>query len=312
MITAYYLCHGHWTVIPHQLEENFADMADCGFTAVAMSFDEGELAYARRGFEKQIALAKKRGLRCLVIPSRLGGRFAGTPFAPSMWLVTHPHCQVPDLPMWPMACVEPEEFVDWVTGFMTTLVTDYDLDGIIWDEPKRAAVVSHHPNTLRRYGPEPTPEQMEDGFVELLAGLTAHCLSIKPGLSVTVMMDTSGVNSEHFTDRACAILGIEYFGYDGPVSRGSRFHEKPSWMGIRIESAWERTVSECSRHGKKTYALIESFMMPASVMPEFESNLEQYLRNCKPDHLAIYYYGANNEAPEAVQEVTHRLMRKYL
>ena len=32
----------------------------------------------------------------------------------------------------------------------------------------------------------------------------------------------------------------------------------------------------------------------------------------RPDHLAIYYCGANNEYPEAVHEVTRRLMRTSL
>ena len=83
MITAYYLCHGYWTVIPSQLDENFRDMADSGFTSVAFSFSESEMCYSRRAFEIQVNMAKKRGLKCLVIPSRIGGRFAGAPLMPS-------------------------------------------------------------------------------------------------------------------------------------------------------------------------------------------------------------------------------------
>ena len=37
MISAYFLNHGHMTVIPHQLEDSFRDMVDCGFDAVAIS-----------------------------------------------------------------------------------------------------------------------------------------------------------------------------------------------------------------------------------------------------------------------------------
>ena len=38
IVTAYCLSYGHWTVIPHQLDQSFREMAECGFGAVALSF----------------------------------------------------------------------------------------------------------------------------------------------------------------------------------------------------------------------------------------------------------------------------------
>ncbi|MEK6796238.1 MAG: hypothetical protein AABZ39_15770, partial [Spirochaetota bacterium] len=89
IVTAYCLSHGHWTVIPHHLEENFKDMADCGFTAVALSFSESEMMYSRRAFEIQVDRAHRCGLKVFVIPSRLGGRFAGAPLMPGLWISAH-------------------------------------------------------------------------------------------------------------------------------------------------------------------------------------------------------------------------------
>jgi len=36
MISAYCLGYQHFTVIPHQMRENFADMAEMGFDAVCL------------------------------------------------------------------------------------------------------------------------------------------------------------------------------------------------------------------------------------------------------------------------------------
>lgn len=310
MVTAYFLDHNHWTVIPHQIEDDFKDMVDCGFNAVAISFSESEMAYARRSFEIQIRLAKKQGLKCFVIPSRLGGRFAGAPLMPSMWLATHQHFQVPGNQEWPVACLESEEFREWIRGFMTILVSEYDIDGIIWDEPTKVDFISKHQDTIARYGINPSRENMMDGFVEFLKMLTAHSISLKSALSITLFSQKT--DPEYFTARAAHIPGIEYCGYDGNLAPQSVFHEKPSWCKYRIESVWDRTLKECGEAKKKTFALIENMLMPASAIHEYEKNLECYLQTYHPDHLSIYYYAHNNEDPEKIQGITRRLMKKYL
>jgi len=312
LITAYYLGRGHGTVVPRHEEENFRDMVDSGFTAVAMPFSQADMKYARRSFEIRIALARKCGLKCLVIPSRLGGRTAGSPVAPCAWLGQHLHCRVPEqtTPRLPIACLESEEFRIWAKDFMTTLVADYELDGIIWDEPKRVALISKHPDTIAKYGPNPTAEQMQDSFVDFLTALTAHCLNIKPALSVTLFAQKD--DPPYFTTRAACIPGLDYFGYDGNLAPQSFFHEEPRWHKYRIESVWDRTISECASANKGTFALIENMLMPASAMPVYERNLENYLKTYRPDHLSIYYYGPNNEDPETVHRITRRLMRAYL
>ncbi len=312
IVTAYCLAHGHWTVIPHQLEENFKDMVDCGFTAVALSFSESEMMYSRRAFEIQVNLAHKCGLKVFVIPSRLGCRFAGAPLMPGLWISGHPEAQVPEYTGWtgPIACLESDVFRCWIKEFMDTLLNDYPLDGIIWDEPKSDTMVSKHPATIAKYGSSPTPEQMADGFVDFLDDLTSYCLTIRPDLCITLFNMASA--STRFTQAATAIKGIQYAGYDGNLSRHSFFHEKPEWTKYRIESVWERTQQECAAAGKGTFALIENMLIPKEAMQEYKDNLDTYLQQYRPDHLSLYYYAHNNEDPETVHQITRELMQKYL
>ncbi|MGC9455625.1 MAG: hypothetical protein ACP5HU_12295 [Phycisphaerae bacterium] len=308
-VTAYDLCHGHWTVIPHQLEECYKDMADTGFNAVAMSFSESEMRYARRAFEIQVNLARKAGLKVFVVPSRLGGRVAGAPLMPSVWLAQNPQHAVPTGWM-PVGCCESSEFRDFCREFMGTIVSDYELDGIIWDEPKSPDLISYHPATVEAFGPQPTREQMFGGYIDWLKDLTDHCRSIRPELTVTLFCQKT--DAEDFTTAAAGMEGLDYFGYDGNLQRESFWHESPQWRKYRIDEVWERTCKECEAAGVKRFALVENMLMPAAAVEEFEQNFEAYLQGPLPEHLAVYYYAHNNEDPEAVQSIVRRMMKKYL
>ena len=90
------------------------------------------------------------------------------------------------------------------------------------------------------------------------------------------------------------------------------FHEEPEWHKYRIEPVWERTKKECASAGKGTFALIENMLIPKEAIPEYRDNLEAYLQNYSPDHLALYYYALNNEDPETVHQITRKMMQKFL
>lgn len=307
MLTAYCLSYGHFTVIPKQWHESFSEMRDMGFDAVALSFSESEMRYSRRTFELQLKAAHQCGLKVFVVPSRLGGRFAGAPLMPSIWLTMHPEFQVPGHP--DLACVEAEAFREWIKGFMSELMNDYELDGLIWDEPKRSGLISGHPATIQKFGHMPTTEEAQDSFADFLRDLTECCLEINPRLIVT--MFNSATAPEYFTAKASRIPCLEYCGYDGNCCEQSFFKDPPAQHKYLLYDKWERTLRECSAAGKKTFALVENMLIPESEHEVFRENLDKYLRNIRPDHLALYYYAHNNECPEGVHLITKGLLKKY-
>lgn len=310
MVSAYCLDYNNWVCIPRHVEKDFAEMADMGYDTVCLSFSESEMVYAKRTFEILVDIAHKAGLEVHVVPSRLGGRFAGAPLMPSMWLIQHPEYRV-NADYWcPVACLESEPFRDWIKDFMKTLITNYDIDGIIWDEPKAPTLISHHPDTIRRFGENPTEEDMAEGYCEFFDDLTGFCKSLNPNLVQTLFCIKT--EAEFFTSRISKNKDIDYFGYDGNLSRQRRFKEEIKWNKYRIESAWDRTLKECKDAGKKTFALVETMHMPHEEHDEFERNLCNYLGNYHPDHLSIYYYAHNADDPEGLNEIIKRTMKKYI
>ena len=308
LISAYCLSYQNWTVIPHQIEEDFKEMRDMGFNAVDLSFSESEFQYARRTFDLQIRIAKAAGLKVNVIPSRWGGRFAGAPLMPSIWLSRNPQDAL--LGYFTVACIESPAFRDWFRERLETLLTDYDVDGIIWDEPKDIDFISRHPETIKKFGENPTRENMMDSFAEFLGEMSEFCFELRPGIKQTLFVQNS--DSEYFTRKASQIKTIHYHGYDGNLSRQSFFREEPQWHKNRIDDVWTRTLAECGATGKKSFALVENMLMPSAAMAEFDENFKKYLSGPLPDHLAIYYYAHNNEDPEAVHEIVKRHMSKLL
>ena len=240
------------------------------------------------------------------------GLVTGSPLMPSLWLDQHPEAQVPGYLGWsgPMACTESKVFRAWIAEFMTALLNDYAIDGIIWDEPKSEGLVSAHPETISKFGASPTRQNMEDGFISFLSELTAHCRSIRPDLTITLF--NSAKSTEYFTSNSVRIPGLDYAGYDGNLCRQSFFHEKPKWHKYRLESVYDRTLAECRAAKVGTFALVENMLIPREAIPEYRDNLAAFLKKLRFDHLALYYYAHNNEDPETVHKITRDLMQKNL
>lgn len=310
MVSAYCLDYNNWVCIPRHIREDFKEMADMGYDTVCLSFSESEMKYARRTFEILIDIAHQEGLKVHVVPSRLAGRFAGAPFMTSMWLAQHPQYKV-DADYWsPVACIESEEVRTHIKDFMSVLINDYDLDGIIWDEPKAPTLISHHPDTIKRFGENPTEHDMAIGFCEFFEDLTDHCYALNPNLVQTLF--TIKFEDPYFTSTIAKNPHITYFGYDGNLCKQRRFKEPIAKSKYDITSVWERTVGECRAAGKKTFALIETMHMPREEHTYFESRFQEYLQGERPDHLSIYYYAHNADAPEELNDIIKRTMKKYL
>lgn len=308
LFTAYCLSYGNWTVIPKQWKESFMDMKDCGFDAVALSYSESEQQYARRTFEKQVNMAHECGLKVMVVPSRLLTRFAGAPYMTGRWISTHPEFQIPDNPGY--GCLECEEVVQWASDFIREIITDYPLDGIIWDEPKLPDWISGHPASIARFGASPSPEQMMDSAVDFLDKLNETALSIRPDLIITLF--NMPVTPSYYTVKAASLPGVAYCGFDGSCCKQSYFHETPRKFKETVNETWPRTLRESKLASKKTFALIENMLMPEGVEEEFERELSKFLTHAKPDHLGCYYYAHGNECPEKIHNLTMKIIRQFI
>ena len=305
-LSAYTLSYGNWTVIPSHWEHLFGEMRENGFDAVDLSFSESEAMYSMRALEQQIALARKHGLKVLLIPSRFAGRLAGAPFMASPFSCAHPDWMLPGHPG--CGCLDIPEVVEASVKFIELIVKNFDLDGLIFDEPKEAETPSSHDATIARYGHPGTAEDARNSTLEYLKRLLETAKQLRPGLSVTIF--NMPHTSPEFTCRAAGLPGIDYAGFDGTLCRQSYFHEEPFQVKPTVRQLWRRIQQEAA--GKcGTFALLENILIPRSEHAVYESELEATLKEVQPDHLACYYYGHNNEDGEFIQQTMINAVRKY-
>lgn len=305
MVTAYCLSYGNWTVIPHQWDECFGELSGLDYDAVALSYSESDDVYCQRTFEAQIHTAHKHGLKVFAIPSRLGARFAGAPMMYSRFLTEHPECQIPTHPHY--ACLESQRFLDWIRAFIRKLVSQFEIDGLVWDEPRGMEIVSTHPDTLNFYGRLQTVEEAQDRFLWFLETLMNDADEIRPGLIQTIFNQKT--TPEYFCKKSASLPLLDYYGYDGTLSDQSFFHEPKFHNKYQIFEIMERMRKEVNG---KSFCLLENILLPNSAIAEFEENLERFLSTESVDQLCLYYYGHNNEDPERVQKITNSLLSKYI
>ena len=79
MISAYCLGYQQFTVVEKHIHEDFESMVEMGFDTVCLSFSESERQYSRRAMKMQVDIARSKGLKVDIVPSRIGGRLAGAP-----------------------------------------------------------------------------------------------------------------------------------------------------------------------------------------------------------------------------------------
>jgi hypothetical protein len=299
LLSAYMLSYGNWTVIPSHWEKVFAEMKELGFDAVDLSFSESEKRYSMRAIEGQIEAAHRQGLKVFLIPSRIAGRLAGAPSMCGYFLAENHHLQLPEYPM--LGCVDSPELLKWSEDFIRDMVNSFDIDGIIWDEPKGADVISTHLDTLKRYHGETGCEQARQSLIDYITNLTNVAKKIRPDLSFTIF--NMPVTSKEFTAASARIPGIDYAGFDGVCCLQSFFKEAPRKSKATIRETWERTKAE-TNGVCGTFALIENILTPKEQIEEYTKELKLTLENVQPDHLACYYYGHNNESAELIQSIT--------
>ena len=305
-LSAYTLSYGNWTVIPSHWDKVFADMREIGFDAVDLSFSESEEMYAMRTIEQQIAMAHKHGLKVLLIPSRFAGRFAGAPFMSGGFIVAHPEWWLPGHGA--VGCLDVPEVGEASEKFISMLLTTFDVDGLILDEPKAAEVPSSHPATIARYGRPGTVEDARNSMLEYITALVNTARKLRPDISLT-LFNMPGTSPE-FTAKSAAIPGLDYAGFDGTLCSHSYFHGETFRSKPPIIDLWKRAQAENA--GKcKTFTLIENMLIPSSENATYERELNETLPQISPDHLACYYYGHNNEDAEYIQKITMDCIKKY-
>lgn len=300
MISTYYFRAQMYTIVPHQVREDLRWMADHGSDSVIVGVIEQDLSAARENLDCICTEAAKLGLRVFATPSRWGNLVAGCPKVPSILCAT-------DHQLWarkadgspamnflgPIASVHHPRTLEAFTRLTTTLLSQWDISGIVWDEPKALEVADHSEaaqgvlGNVDRNDPAVILAAQRDFFGQV----NAVARSLRPDLRIGMFL------FGHYADQLPMTIlagtpGLDDFGLDGRPWAKADGGSSDSSGGEPTKFLLDQGpsfIAAAHAHGRKALALIENHALKRSDLGLMEQRLDTVLRQGY-EHLIYYYY----------------------
>ena len=321
MISTYYFRAQMYTLVPRQVREDMRWMADHGSDAVIVGVMEQDFRAARENLDLICAEAASAGLRVFATPSRWGNLVAGCPKVPSILCATEHDlwARNPDGSpvlnfLGPIASVHHPRTFEAFAELTTTLLTRWDISGIVWDEPK-ALEVADHSDAARQALPG---TDLSDPAVILRAQrdffgrVNAAARALRPDLRIGMFL------FGHYADTPAMSLlagtpGLDDFGLDGrPWARSDggisdSGHGAPSKFLLDQGPAF---IAAAKSHGRNSLALIENHALSRPDTTLMERRLGAVLDQGY-DHLIYYYYPRSCEDADRAMNILGEAMLRH-
>lgn len=308
---AYYIHQWPYTKPPAEMRRDMEWMRGCGFDAVAVTVCELDLEKYPVDIDRVVALIREYGMKPFLVPSRWGGLVAGAVGVKSYFSAAHDGAlmrrrdgSAVEDPLWGrMASVHSPETIAFYQETLDVCMRRWHFDGIIWDEPKAFDLQDFSEHALAKRGADDSLAWDRRMFANFFDEIGAYVKQNYPGTRLSMFIYAH--LPQDIMDLCTAIEHLDDFGIDGNPFRQMRKTEKNKKT---LLGNAEKIAKACRKAGKNSLILIENFDLLASETREMDKNLPEILAS-GVDVVMAYYYGRNNEDPDAVMEVTRRHLR---
>ncbi|MEL7121863.1 MAG: hypothetical protein AAFO07_20615, partial [Bacteroidota bacterium] len=222
LLGAYYFGAGYFTLVPDNIRHDLDEMKSLGTDIVCIGITENDIKYNEANIKFIIKEAHQRGMQVFSVPSRMAGITAGQPIEPPLFGYHHPHTATLRKDGTPIvrgshgilsSFYHPEvkaSFMDMVGK----MINDFNLDGIIWDEPKSTYIgwQDFSPLALENNPDSSYVKYIED-YVDFFSDINLEIKKQKPELTI-VHFDEACRNDTVITESA-KIKGLDFYGADG-------------------------------------------------------------------------------------------------
>lgn len=246
-------------------------------------------------------LAHEEGLRFYAMPGRVAGLFAAGPRLVSPFLTAHPGARALDAggnpragDSGPAACLNHPEFIKWFYPFIRGMIEGCRADGILFDEPKTTRLACHCPICREKAGDgeDALLALREQSFAAMLNRAAAEVKAL--GADKTALAMLMPATKLSFVEKLAGQPALDVIGVDGPI------HSAVTKKESIFDSA-PRFHEIIRRHGKQTFALVETFEMTGKDQPFLDEKMPR-VPELKADVYSFNYYGHANSDPEQVMQ----------
>lgn len=289
----YYAPHNH-TMLARHMKDDFAHMRDLGTDTVSLCVQEEQLANWHQGrLHNVLDLAHGAGLAVHAVPNRWAGLVAGWLDGFGRFTLDHADTIIRDQAGRPrmtkdgngemQSCTQHPAVREHLERAIHVMMTTYDFDGIIWDEPHACACYCDRCRSAS--GDAVTPAWQEEQTANFLDAMSAYAKTFKADMVIScfVMPHCDGLLRALLKTR-----DIDRLGSDGHIR--SRAHAMHRMKGTIFE-AHEAMFPLLVAAGKKTFFLLEAQRHRDEDLADYISVVDQAF-TLPMDHL-MYYYSAH-------------------
>lgn len=313
-LAAYYFGAGYFTLVPENIIHDLDDMKALGTDIICIGITENDIDINPGNIEFIVRESHKRGMKVFAVPSRMAGITAGQPVEPPLFGYHNPHTASLRKDGTPVvrkrhgilsSFYHPEVkqyFLDRV-GKMTE---KFDIDGIIWDEPKSTVPEwQDHSGLALRDNPDTSFVRYMQDFARFFSEINAEIKANNPNL--TIVHFDEACRNDTVIEISATIENLDYYGTDGkpyPVENsphtGNRATKVLPYYG-------EKYLKAARANGLKTMMLVENQRLSLEEVGYMEKTFPDILK-MDVDLLIYYYYGFFNEA----QDENMRVIRSFV
>ncbi len=297
-----------YTIVPRQVREDMEWMRDAGINTLVIGVLEQDLASARENIDVLCSEARRAGLKVWAIPSRWGNLVAGAPKVPCVFTGKKPDCWAlrsngkPWMGQFgPYASIHHEITRESFSKMLRRLLTQWLVEGVVWDEPKAYNVIDHSLAAQKAFGGSvPTDvHPHRRAFANFFGELNAIAKEARPGCHTS--MFTYATLAQDEVDNLVDQSGLDAFGCDGRpwalADGGADDSRRDRPARKCLIDDGPRFIAAARKHGKKSFALIENHALPDTSNPIMDRRLPDVVAQGW-DHLICYYYPRSCDAPD--------------
>ncbi|WP_026210427.1 hypothetical protein [Flexithrix dorotheae] len=317
LLAAYYFGAGYFTLVPANIRHDLDEMKQLGTDIVCIGITENDIKYNDANIKFIVEEAHQRGMQVYVVPSRMAGITAGQPVEPPLFGYHHPHTvtiKKDDSPIFRkshgiLSSFYHPEVKDYFISLTSKMVTEFNLDGVIWDEPKSTFIgwQDFSPLALQHNPDSSYVVYMED-FARFFSDVNAQLKKVKPELQI-VFFDEACRN-DTVVQECAKIQNLDFYGADGhpyPTEKS----EHTGNRALKVLPVWgERFLKAGRKNGLKTMMLVENHYLTGVQLDHMEETLPEII-NYDLDMLIYYYYGFYKDDTERNMDIIKKNIKKF-
>ncbi|MEM6376745.1 MAG: hypothetical protein AAF705_00905 [Bacteroidota bacterium] len=313
-IAAYYLRAGMFTQNPDNLKRDLDLMQKWGTDTLCISMHYMQLKRALLNTDRIAEETRKRGMQFFIIPARVAGLTAASPIV-SFFTAYHPEALslkkdgTPHLRrnQGPIGSFYHPKTKEYVQEFVLEIIDKWDVDGLIWDEPKCTWWQDFSPLALENNSSGNFRKYMQD-MAEFFSKINLAIKAKKQ--DCTIVHFDEAVRRIEVVEESAKITPMDYFGCDGKPWPITFPKSNPKGTPKNLFKNGQRYLKQARSNQTGTMYLVENFNLDQ----EKNDLLERYLPeviNMDIDMLGYYFYGSGLTEPKQTMKITAKNLKKF-